>query len=94
MGILTSSIKLWLYVSSNTRTNGVSSLPTLEVPYKIPLNLSKGKRKDLISLINLGIIPSQHMDFLDLYHGTTMKIMIWLVAIVKNNIRSYWILLI
>ncbi|CAH1640749.1 unnamed protein product [Spodoptera littoralis] len=50
-------------ISSNTRRNAVSSLPTLEIAYKIPLKLSKDKHKDLISLVNLGIIPSQYADF-------------------------------
>ena len=50
-------------ISSNTRRNAVSILPTLEVAYKTPLNLSKDKHKDLISLVNLGIIPSQYADF-------------------------------
>ncbi|KAL4708503.1 hypothetical protein ACJJTC_014111 [Scirpophaga incertulas] len=45
---------------SNTRRNAVSSLPTLELAYKAPINLSKDKHKDLISLVDLGIIPSQY----------------------------------
>ncbi|KAL4716554.1 hypothetical protein ACJJTC_010218 [Scirpophaga incertulas] len=47
-------------ISSNTRRNAVSSLPTLELAYKAPINLSKDKHKDLISLVDLGIIPSQY----------------------------------
>lgn len=50
-------------LSANTRRDAVSVLPTLEVAYKTPLNLPKDKHKDLISLVNLGVIPSQYADF-------------------------------
>ncbi|CAG4951328.1 unnamed protein product [Parnassius apollo] len=38
-------------------------LKNIELAYKTPINLPKDKYKDLISLVDSGIIPSQYADF-------------------------------
>lgn len=50
-------------ISSNTRRNAASSIPNLDLAYKAPIKLTKSKYKDLVSLVNLGIIPSQYADY-------------------------------